>query len=516
MTCLGWSSRARKGSPTVSRTSSAKRSGQIVCWPASQPSRESPAIWAGVALAVLPNAAPMSVSMNPGSTTVTVAPLSRSSSRRSRASIRQAALLALETGALRDRATALTDRMKMTPDPGRRRAGAKARARPSGPKKFTSMTSRSAASVTSLSRGRWQVTPALQTSRSTLGCSAATAATWAWSVTSSRAATTRPGGARPLSDAGSRAAATTVAACRLSAALTKAAPTPRLAPVTSTLRPVRSIARPFRSSEPGYPGFGVLDRVGGRRLVGEPGGQGQAFGGPVEVLVGGQGAPAVGRYRGGDLGGHGVQVGTRAGQGGQSPVRGLPAGEGGRGVGQVARPRRAGQPGQPLAHAPGRPQAPLGVRVTEHRFLGGDHDVAGERELEGAGEAVAVDLRDDDRADAADQVDDPPGGQVEQVAHGPAVERAVAERLQVDPGAERPARAGQHHHHGLGLTVGPLQGGCELGEHPRGDGIERLRPVERDRGHRRVQVDADGLQAGWRRRHGRPPAWSSPALSSRA
>ncbi len=44
MTCLGSSSRARNGSPTVSRTSSAKRSGQTVCWPASQPSRESSAI----------------------------------------------------------------------------------------------------------------------------------------------------------------------------------------------------------------------------------------------------------------------------------------------------------------------------------------------------------------------------------------------------------------------------------------------------------------------------------------
>ena len=95
MTALGSSSRARNGSPTVSRTSAAKRSGQTVCWPASQPSRDSAAIWAGVALAMLPNAAPMSVSMNPGSTTVTVAPLSRSSSRRSRASIRHAALLAL-------------------------------------------------------------------------------------------------------------------------------------------------------------------------------------------------------------------------------------------------------------------------------------------------------------------------------------------------------------------------------------------------------------------------------------
>ena len=95
MTCLGSSSRARNGSPTAPRTSSAKRSGQIVCWPASQPSRESAAIWAGAALAVPPNAAPMSVSMKPGSTTVTVAPLSRSSSRRSRASIRHAALLAL-------------------------------------------------------------------------------------------------------------------------------------------------------------------------------------------------------------------------------------------------------------------------------------------------------------------------------------------------------------------------------------------------------------------------------------
>ena len=129
----------------------------------------------------------------------------------------------------------------MTPDPGRRRPGANARARPSGPKKFTSMTSRSAASVTSLSRGRWQVTPALQMSRSTSGCSLATAATRPRSVTSSRADTTRAGLRNAGSDAGSRAAATTVAACRSSAALTKAAPTPRLAPVISTLRLLRSM-----------------------------------------------------------------------------------------------------------------------------------------------------------------------------------------------------------------------------------------------------------------------------------
>ena len=95
MTCLGSSSRARNGSPATSRTSSANRSGQIVGCPASQPSSASPATWAGVALAAVSKAAPMSVSMNPGRTTVTVPPASRSSSRRSRASIRQAALLAL-------------------------------------------------------------------------------------------------------------------------------------------------------------------------------------------------------------------------------------------------------------------------------------------------------------------------------------------------------------------------------------------------------------------------------------
>ena len=97
------------------------------------------------------------------------------------------------------------------------------------------------ASSTSLSTGCWQVTPALQTSRSTSGCSLATAAIWVRSVTSSRAGTTRAGSSNGGSDVTSRAAATTIAARRLSAALTKAAPTPRLAPVTSTFRPVRSI-----------------------------------------------------------------------------------------------------------------------------------------------------------------------------------------------------------------------------------------------------------------------------------
>src|ERR1700677_4271179 len=147
-------------------------------------------------------------------------------------------------GALRDNATALTESTKMTPDPGRRRLGANARTRASGPKKFTSMTSRSAASVTSLSTGRWQVMPALQTSRSTSPCARVAAAIWAPSVTSSRTGTTRAGSGYRGSDAGARAPATTVVACRLSAASTRAAPTPRLAPVIRTLCPVRSIVVP--------------------------------------------------------------------------------------------------------------------------------------------------------------------------------------------------------------------------------------------------------------------------------
>src|SRR5580700_10564676 len=133
----------------------------------------------------------------------------------------------------------------MTPEPGRRRLGANARASLSGPKKFTSRTSRSAASVTSLSTGRWQVMPALQTSRSMSPCARAAATIWARSVTSSRTGTMRAGSGNRGSDAVSRAATATVVACRLSAAPTRAAPTPRLAPVIRTLRPVRSIACPF-------------------------------------------------------------------------------------------------------------------------------------------------------------------------------------------------------------------------------------------------------------------------------
>ena len=78
----------------ASRTSSAKRSGHTVLWPASQPSSDRSAICIGLAFG-RSKLAPIPVSMKLGRTVVTVAPSPRSSSRTASASIRHAALLAL-------------------------------------------------------------------------------------------------------------------------------------------------------------------------------------------------------------------------------------------------------------------------------------------------------------------------------------------------------------------------------------------------------------------------------------
>ena len=138
-----------------------------------------------------------------------------------------------------------------------------------------------------------------------------------------------------------------------------------------------------------------------------------------------------------------VELGERHRAHGQAPRGGIGAAEGPGRVRQVAGPGDADRPDEALAHAPRRPQAPLGVRVAELGLVGDHDEVAAEGELERAGEAEPVDLGDHDLRDRRQPGDHRPGGPVEPLADAALVEAPPGQRLEVDAGAERPSLAGQ-------------------------------------------------------------------------
>src|SRR6266700_3452714 len=131
---------------------------------------------------------------------------------------------------------------------------------------------------------------------------------------------------------------------------------------------------------------------------------------------------------------------------------------------------RFGLPQQ--AARPGHQPAP-DLRQAESRLLAGDYQVAGEHQLEAAGQRVAFDGRDHglDRrllgyaAEAASRSDRRVPGQ---------------EPFQVHSGAERAARAGQHQHADVAAGVELLDrrgdAACDVAV----DRVPRLRAVDRD------------------------------------
>ena len=94
--------------------------------------------------------------------------------------------------------------------------------------------------------------------------------------------------------------------------------------------------------------------------------------------------------------------------------------------------------GEPHRHAPDRHEPPLPVGVAERGRLGGDQDVAGERQLETAGEAVAVEPGDRRLRQLFESVD---GLGFEVPARGRLV---VGDRPEVVSGAERATGPCEH------------------------------------------------------------------------
>ena len=143
---------------------------------------------------------------------------------------------------------------------------------------------------------------------------------------------------------------------------------------------------------------------------------------------------------------------------------------------------------EPDQRAGGGDQPALDLRDADLRVARRDDQVAGERDLEAAGDREALDRRDDrllrrplrDAREAA------------ALRVGPL---AGHERLQVHPGAERAAGAREDRHAQVVVAVEAVQrGGHALG-HRRVDGVAGLGAVERDLEDAVARLGEDGLAA---------------------
>jgi hypothetical protein len=170
--------------------------------------------------------------------------------------------------------------------------------------------------------------------------------------------------------------------------------------------------------------------------------------------------------------------------------------------GLLRRDRRAGEHHLESPPPPHQARKPLRAAVAgddPQRDLGQpqpgrprrDPARAGHRDLAAAAEGVAVDGGDDRLAEALDEVAHPVPG-LGEGARG--LRRQPRELADVGPGDER-AVAGAGQHDGPDLVVGPEigerrgQGGDRL----RVQGVEHLRPVDGDRGHRSGPFDQDPI-----------------------
>ena len=126
-----------------------------------------------------------------------------------------------------------------------------------------------------------------------------------------------------------------------------------------------------------------------------------------------------------------------------------------------------------------RHAADAGLGQAEGRFLGRDDDIAAEHHFESAAERMAVDARDDRNVERLAQRD---AAEAAGPRRRPVVEPArAAAALHVGAGAEGAVTgAGQHDraHLAIALDRGPdrlqLALGCRV------DGVEHIRPVDRD------------------------------------
>ena len=145
--------------------------------------------------------------------------------------------------------------------------------------------------------------------------------------------------------------------------------------------------------------------------------------------------------------------------------------------------------GQALRAAHARHDAERDLGLAELRSVGGDDDVADHGELAAAAEAIAGHRRDDRLPRPGD-----PRQRLAIVAVEGLDEGEALHLLDVGAGGEGLLRAGDDH--AADALVG-VEGGdriAELADQRRVEGVQRLRPVERDERHAPAGLGDDGFE----------------------
>ena len=251
-----------------------------------------------------------------------------------------------------------------------------------------------------------------------------------------------------------------------------------------------SAASPCAAAEPvhavghvgrGQHGHAVAELVGHRLVLIEPAALQRGRPVAAQALLGQRG----------DLVGQGLRRRPRLARRdhpvGQAHRQRLRGGDRPPGQDHVQRPAQPDHAGQPHRAAVDQRHAPAAAEHAQHRVLLGHPQVAPQRQLQAAGHGVPGDRGDH-------RLGQPQPGRPHRpvaVRRGPVAVRA-ADRLEVGPGAERPARAPQHGHVGAVIGVeraeGPGQGGRGRPVHR----VAHVRAVQDDCGDRPVPLHPHG------------------------
>ena len=209
--------------------------------------------------------------------------------------------------------------------------------------------------------------------------------------------------------------------------------------------------------------------------------------------------PAVGSACGGghlvgQLIGPGGQFGVGHHLGDQPPLRRLLRRQGPVGQHQLLGLGDADQPRQEVGGAAVGAQPDLGVGHRERRRLGGEDEVAGDRDGEARAGGGAVDRGDHHRVHACERRDRTVQVVGDALDVLPAVRRR-RERLEIASCAEESARAGEYHDlRRVGVTA--LRGIGQLASHRVVHAVCGIGPVQRDPRDRAGLLERDGLVFG--------------------
>src|SRR5271166_1374546 len=150
------------------------------------------------------------------------------------------------------------------------------------------------------------------------------------------------------------------------------------------------------------------------------------------------------------------------------------------------------RPGDPDRPSPTRQEAEVYLRRAEDGGVRRVYEVAHQRELESAGQAMAMDLRDHYFLAELDGLTE-----LVAVVRQPVESRRVVgkegEDAEIPAGAEARSGSGQNCCGDVGLISDPSEGGEQLGGHGLVDRVVLVRPVEGDIRHPPVDVVLDGL-----------------------